>query len=73
MGNLGGLSKGFMKATTEDKLARRFNEIGVQQSDLPNDVWRLFFEEGAVLSVEWKVFPHCSEKTIRLLKEMPKP
>lgn len=57
--------------TLESSLARRFNDIGVDESDLPYDLWSKFWFEEAVLIVRWVETPSQRVKLVALLKEMP--
>lgn len=57
--------------TLESQLARRFNDIGVEQSDMIYHDWSKFWNDGAVLVVMWTEKPDCSVKVVGLLKEMP--
>lgn len=60
--------------TLESSLARRFNQIGVEQDDLPHQGWRRFWNDGAVLMVKYiyDANPVNTVKIVALLKEMPK-
>lgn len=57
--------------TLESSLARRFNDIGVDESDLPHHGWCKFWNDGAVLMIKWVDGPDFPVKIVALLKEMP--
>lgn len=56
--------------TLESSLARRFNDIGVEQSDMIYHDWSKFWNDGAVLMIKWVETPY-PVKIVALLKEMP--